>query len=96
LEDCRAQLLSPLVAYVPMTSLAALLVLVAWNMSEAHNFVGIVKVAPTSDVAVLFIRFFLTIIFDMVVAVSVGVVLAAVLFMRRSSRNKFYPHSLCG
>ncbi|HEX7670056.1 MAG TPA: C4-dicarboxylic acid transporter DauA, partial [Polyangiaceae bacterium] len=75
--------LSPLLAYIPMASLAALLMLVAWNMSEAHNFVGIVKVAPRSDVAVLLICFLLTIVFDMVVAVSVGVVLAAVLFMRR-------------
>lgn len=75
--------LSPLLSYIPMASLAALLMLVAWNMSEAHNFVGIVKVAPRSDVAVLLICFFLTIVFDMVVAVSVGVVLAAFLFMRR-------------
>jgi SulP family sulfate permease len=75
--------LSPLLAYIPMASLAALLLLVAWNMSEAHTFLGIVKVAPKSDVAVLLICFFLTIVFDMVVAVSVGVVLAAVLFMRR-------------
>jgi SulP family sulfate permease len=75
--------LSPLLAYIPMASLAALLMLVAWNMSEAHSFIGIVKVAPKGDVAVLFICFFLTIVFDMVVAVSVGVVLAAVLFMRR-------------
>jgi SulP family sulfate permease len=74
---------SPLLAYIPMASLAALLLLVAWNMSEAHNFAGIVKVAPKSDVAVLLICLFLTIVFDMVVAVSVGVVLAAVLFMRR-------------
>jgi SulP family sulfate permease len=75
--------LSPLLAYIPMASLAALLMLVAWNMSEAHNFIGIAKVAPKGDVAVLLICFFLTIVFDMVVAVSVGVVLAAVLFMRR-------------
>jgi SulP family sulfate permease len=75
--------LSPLLAYIPMASLAALLLLVAWNMSEAHNFLGMIRVAPKSDVAVLLICFFLTIVFDMVVAVSVGVVLAAVLFMRR-------------
>ena len=75
--------LAPLVAYVPMASLAALLVLVAWNMSEARNFLGIVKVAPKSDVAVLLICFALTVLFDMVVAISVGMVLAAFLFMRR-------------
>ena len=75
--------LAPLVAYVPMAALAALLLRVAWNMAEAHNFVGIVRVAPKSDVAVLLICFTLTVVFDMVVAVSVGVVLAAFLFMRR-------------
>jgi SulP family sulfate permease len=75
--------LGPLVAYIPMASLAALLMLVAWNMSELHNFAGIVRVAPKSDVFVLLTCFLLTVFFDMVVAVSVGFVLAAVLFMRR-------------
>jgi SulP family sulfate permease len=71
------------VAFVPMASLAALLLLVAWNMSEVHNFIGVVKVAPKSDVTVLLTCFGLTVLFDMVVAVSIGVVLAAMLFMRR-------------
>jgi sulfate permease, SulP family len=75
--------LAPLVAYVPMASLAALLLLVAWNMSEVHHFFGLVKIAPKSDVFVLVICFLLTVFFDMVVAVSVGFVLAAILFMRR-------------
>jgi len=75
--------LGPLVAYIPMASLAALLMLVAWNMSEVHNFTGIVRVAPKSDVFVLLTCFLLTVLFDMVVAVSVGFVLAAILFMRR-------------
>lgn len=75
--------LGPLVAYIPMASLAALLMLVAWNMSEVHNFAGIVRVAPKSDVFVLLTCFALTVFFDMVVAVSVGFVLAAILFMRR-------------
>ncbi|WP_394827235.1 C4-dicarboxylic acid transporter DauA [Pendulispora albinea] len=70
-------------AYVPMASLAALLLLVAWNMSEVHSFVGIIKVAPKSDVFVLVTCFLLTVFFDMVVAVSTGFVLAAILFMRR-------------
>ena len=78
-------LLAPLVAYVPMASLAALLVYVALNMSELHNFMGIVKVAPRSDVVVLLTCFLLTVFTDMVVAVSVGFVLAALLFMRRMS-----------
>ncbi|HEX4341550.1 MAG TPA: C4-dicarboxylic acid transporter DauA [Polyangiaceae bacterium] len=76
---------APLVAYVPMASLAALLLLVAWNMSEAHHFAGIVRVAPKSDVAVLVVCYLLTVVFDMVVAVSVGVILAAFLFIRRMS-----------
>ena len=77
--------LAPLVAYIPMASLAALLLLVAWNMSEIHGFAGVIRVAPKSDVFVLLTCFFLTVFFDMVVAVSVGFVLAAILFMRRMS-----------
>jgi SulP family sulfate permease len=75
--------MAPLIAYVPMASLAALLLLVAWNMSEAGHFVRMVRIAPRSDVAVLITCFVLTVFFDMVVAVAVGVVLAAMLFMRR-------------
>ncbi len=78
-------LFAPLVAYVPMASLAALLLLVAWNMSERRHFVHILKVAPKSDVTVLVTCFLLTVLFDMVKAVSVGVVLAALLFMKRMS-----------
>jgi SulP family sulfate permease len=76
-------LLAPWIAFIPMASLAALLLLVAWNMSEIHEFASIVRVAPRSDVFVLLICFLLTVFFDMVVAVSVGFVLAAILFMRR-------------
>jgi SulP family sulfate permease len=75
--------LAPYVAYVPMSALAALLVLVAWNMAEMRQFVGILKIAPKSDVAVLVTCFGLTVLFDMVVSIVVGVVLAAMLFMRR-------------
>ena len=76
-------LLAPLVAYIPMAALAGLLLLVAWNMSELRHFIGITKIAPKSDVSVLLICFGLTVVFDMVIAISVGFVLAAVLFMRR-------------
>jgi len=76
---------SRLVAYVPMASLAALLLLVAWNMSELDHMIHTARVAPRSDVVVLFTCFILTVVFDMVVAVSVGVVLAALMFMRRMS-----------
>jgi len=75
--------LAPLIGYLPMASLAALLILVAWNMSEAKHFLRIVRVAPTSDVLVLLTCFALTVLFDMVVAVSVGVGLGALLFVRR-------------
>jgi SulP family sulfate permease len=76
-------LLAPAIAYVPMASLAALLLLVAWNMSEIRHFVHLVRVAPKADVFVLATCFLLTVFFDMVVAVSVGFMLAAVLFMKR-------------
>ncbi|HWW92504.1 MAG TPA: SulP family inorganic anion transporter, partial [Vicinamibacteria bacterium] len=75
--------LAPLLGYLPMASLAALLLLVAWNMSERDHFVRMLRVAPRSDVAVLLICFGLTVLFDMVVAVTVGVVLASLLFMSR-------------
>jgi SulP family sulfate permease len=75
--------LAPLIGYLPMAGLAALLLLVAWNMSEAKHFVHVLRVAPRSDVVVLVTCYVLTVVFDMVVAVSVGVVLAALLFMRR-------------
>jgi SulP family sulfate permease len=75
--------LAPLLGYLPMASLAGLLVLVAWNMSEAKHFVHILRVAPKSDVAVLLTCFALTVAVDMVAGVGVGMVLAALLFMRR-------------
>src|SRR5215203_1444624 len=76
-------LLAPVLNYLPMASLAALLLVVAWNMSEAKHFLHAMRVAPRSDVIVLLTCFGLTVIFDMVVSVTVGVVLAALLFMRR-------------
>ncbi|MEI8254190.1 MAG: C4-dicarboxylic acid transporter DauA [Deltaproteobacteria bacterium] len=75
--------LAPAVAYIPMASLAGLLLLVAWNMSEVRHAIHTVRVAPRSDVFVLLTCFVLTVVFDMVVAVSTGVMLAALLFMRR-------------
>ncbi|HET9929380.1 MAG TPA: SulP family inorganic anion transporter, partial [Polyangiaceae bacterium] len=78
-------LFAPLVAYVPMASLAGLLLLVAWNMSEVRHFANIVRIAPKSDVFILLQCYVLTVVFDMVIAVSVGVVMAALLFMRRTA-----------
>ncbi len=75
--------LAPLVAYLPMAALAALLLIVAKNMSEARHFVRLMRIAQRSDVIVLLTCFTLTVLFDMVIAVSVGVMLAALLFMRR-------------
>jgi SulP family sulfate permease len=75
--------LAPLIAYLPMAALAALLLLVAWNISEIKHFLHILRVAPRSDTLVLLTCFGLTVVFDMVIAVTVGIVLAALLFMRR-------------
>jgi SulP family sulfate permease len=75
--------LAPLIGYLPMSGLAALLMLVAYNMSEIKHFFHTVRVAPKSDVAVLLTCYGLTVVFDMVIAVTFGVVLAALLFMRR-------------
>jgi SulP family sulfate permease len=77
--------LAPLLAYVPMASLAGMLLVVAWNMSERHHVATILRIAPKSDVIVLVACFGLTVIFDMVVAVSFGVVLASLLFMKRTA-----------
>jgi len=76
--------LAPLLAYVPMAAIAALLLLVAWNMSEAKHFIRIIRVAPNGDKATLLTCFTLTVMFDMEIAVAVGLGLAAVLFIRRS------------
>ena len=74
--------LMPYVSYVPMACLAAILVQVAYNMSEWKTFKYLLR-GDRSDVAVLLITFFLTVIFDLTIAIEVGVVLAIVLFVRR-------------
>lgn len=78
--------LAPLLAYIPMASMAALLLVVAWNMSEARHFIRTLRVAPTNDVIVLILCFLLTVLFDMTVAVAVGMGLAAILFIGKSIR----------
>lgn len=77
--------LAPVLGYLPMSSLAALLLVVAWNMSEIRHFVHTTRVAQRGDIAVLLTCFSLTVLFDMVIAVGVGVGLAALLFIRRMS-----------
>ena len=76
-------LLAPALSQLPMAALAALLLFVAWNMAEIPHFRRILRTAPRSDVAVLLLCFFLTVVFDMVVSVTVGILLSAMLFMRR-------------
>ncbi|HSK04834.1 MAG TPA: C4-dicarboxylic acid transporter DauA [Kofleriaceae bacterium] len=76
-------ILAPLVGYLPMAALAGLLIIVARNMSEARHFLRLARVAPGSDVMVMMTCFGLTVVFDMVVAVTFGVMLAALLFMKR-------------
>lgn len=76
--------LSPLLAYIPMASMAALLLMVAWNMSEARHFIRTLRIAPRDDVLVLLLCFLLTVLFDMTIAVAVGIGLAAMLFIRKS------------
>ncbi len=78
--------LAGVLSYLPMASLAALLLMVAWNMSEAHKVVAIVRKAPLGDVLVLGVCLSLTVLFDMVIAITAGIVLAALLFMREISQ----------
>jgi len=77
-------LLAPVLSYIPMASMAALLLIVAWNMSEAKYFVRTIRIAPRDDAIILLLCFSLTVLFDMTVAVAVGMGLAAMLFIRRS------------
>ena len=78
-------LLMPLASMIPMTSLAAVLLVVAANMADWTSFFHLCKTAPKSDIIVLVLTFVLTVVFDLVVAIEVGVVLAALLFMKRMS-----------
>lgn len=74
--------LAPLLAYLPMPAMAALLMMVAWNMSEAPKSLHLVKTAPRADIMVFVVCLSLTVLFDMVIAISVGIVLASLLFMK--------------
>jgi SulP family sulfate permease len=75
-------LLAPLARLIPLSTLAAILLIVAWNMAEIDHFRSILR-TPRSDVAVLLTTFLLTVFSDLTVAVAVGMVLASLLFMRR-------------
>ena len=77
----------PLAALIPMTTLAAVLLVVAANMADWESFFRLCKSAPKSDIIVLVATFFLTVFFDLVVAIEIGVVLAALLFMKRMAET---------
>ena len=79
--------LMPLAALIPMTTLAAVLLVVAANMADWSSFFRLCKNAPESDIIVLVATFFLTVFFDLVVAIEIGVVLAALLFMKRMAET---------
>lgn len=77
--------LMPYAALIPMPTIAAILFMVAYNMCDWRKFVGLCKTAPKSDIIVLVTTFVLTVVFDLVVAIEVGILLAAILFMKRMS-----------
>ncbi|MDY4839487.1 MAG: sulfate permease [Lachnospiraceae bacterium] len=77
--------LMPYAAMIPMSALAAVLIMVAYNMSGWREFVKLLKKAPKSDNIVMLLTFFLTVFFDLVVAIEIGMVVAALLFLRRMS-----------
>ena len=77
----------PYAALIPMPTIAAILFVVAYNMSEWRQFVSIVNSAPKSDIIVMVLTFLLTVVFDLVVAIEVGMILAAMLFMKRMSEE---------
>jgi len=75
--------LMPYASLIPMPTIAAILFIVAYNMCGWRNIRNTVKTAPKSDIAVLFVTLILTVVFDLVVAIGVGMVMAALLFMKR-------------
>ncbi len=78
--------LMPLINYVPMACLAAVLVMVSYNMSGWRTIVGIMK-NPKSDISVMIVTFLLTVVFDLTIAIEIGLLLAMVLFLRRVMEN---------
>lgn len=88
--------LMPLINYVPMACLAAVLIVVSYNMSGWRTIIGIFK-SPKSDISVLIVTFLLTVIFDLTIAIELGLLLAVVLFLRRVMENtqiKVYSEQL--
>lgn len=88
--------LMPLINYVPMATLAAVLAVVAYNMSGWRTIVALTK-APASDISVMTVTFFLTVVFDLTIAIEIGLLLAVVLFLKRVTQNteiKVYSQQL--
>lgn len=84
----------PLAKLIPMTTLAAILIIVSYNMGEWKSFYSFMK-APKSDMVVLILTFLLTVIFDLVVAIEIGMVLAMFLFMKRIADTTTIKTSIC-
>ncbi|XKM13428.1 C4-dicarboxylic acid transporter DauA [Orbaceae bacterium ac157xtp] len=78
--------LAPILSFLPLSAMAALLLIVAWNMSEIKRVIYLLRCAPIDDIIILLLCLSLTVLFDMVVAITFGIVLASLLFMRRISR----------
>lgn len=78
-------LLMPYAALIPMPTIAAILISVAYNMCQWRQFVHLTKTSPKGDIIVLFLTFVLTVVFDLVVAIEIGLLVACVLFMKRMS-----------
>ncbi|MDB6042623.1 MAG: sodium-independent anion transporter [Gammaproteobacteria bacterium] len=79
--------LAPLASSIPLAALAAILFVVAWNMSELHRFADMLRKAPRADRVILLITFLLTVFADLVIAVNVGVILAVLQFLRRMAET---------
>ena len=79
--------LMPYAGMIPMPTIAAILFIVAYNMCQWRTFRDLVKTAPKSDILVLIVTFVLTVIFDLVVAIEIGMVLACLLFIKRMSEE---------
>lgn len=77
--------LAPVLSLIPMAAMAAVLIIVAWNMSEASHVLHLIRKAPRADVAVFLTCYILTVLVDMQIAIAAGMVLASVMFIRRMS-----------
>lgn len=78
---------APLAVNIPLTVLAAILFVVAWNMSESKHFIKLIRSAPRADIVILLVTFFLTVFVDLVVAVNIGVIIAVLHFIRRMATS---------